>query len=443
MSDRINNHSNIFMFLLGLGSATKVYVGGILALSELFAFIAAPFLFLKHYKEYKRSGALTILWLSLAMIVGCLISCIYNRVFWLWIVKVSMQFYGIFAMIVVFHNVLQTRMRGIGCFFFGALISTIIAIFALNPQLLSDEHSTELIGQVDIETQMEGVLFWYPKISQILRLPMQGWYYNIPIIYSILSPIASAVTAALVSVSGRSSAAMSLLTCALVIYCRKSRARMKSIGKHFILFVIAGIATAICIKNIYVYTASAGLLGDEAQRKYYNQTHGNNSFLRVLIGGRTEFFIAIRAMIDNPIIGIGHRAEDTKGYVRQFLAEYGDQEDYEAYLRRLMLYPGEAELIPQHSTLTQFWGNAGICGLAFCLYYIVYTLFRKHLSAIPQWFGYFALAIPSSIFSLFFNPYSERVSFPLLITCLLLARAVGEGRLQLPYDMEMEARKYD
>jgi hypothetical protein len=101
--------------------------------------------------------------------------------------------------------------------------------------------------------------------------------------------------------------------------------------------------------------------------------------------------------------------------------------------------------LPQHSVLTQFWGHAGIVGLLFCLYFLflVYQFFRKYLGCIPQWLAYFSIAIPPAIFTLFFNPYSDRLGFPLLLTCLLLARAVGRGRMFLPYDMEVEARKYE
>ena len=437
--------SNIIMFFIGLGAATKVYLGGIIALSELAVFVAAPILLFSNYQEYKRSEITIVLWLSLVMILGCFIACLVNGVHWIFFITSGMTFYSIFAMVTVFYFVLRKSFSGIGWFFTGLLISTVISIFVLNPQILMDERSVELIGQADVTEQMEGVLFWYPKIGQLLRLPTSGWYFKVPMIYSAIAPIIAAATAIFVSVSGRGFAAMGVLSFALIVYCRKSRRRMGSLGRHFVIFVIMGLCVAVGIKNLYSYTASTGLLGEEARNKYFAQTHGDSSFLRILIGGRTEFFIAIRAMIDNPIVGIGPAAEDKKGYVKEFLRKYGDQEDYDSYIRYRMAFPDKVEMIPQHSIFTQFWGNSGISGLVFCIYYLylLYIYFRRYAASIPQLFGYFSLAIPPSIFSLFFNPYSERVTWPLLITCLLLARAVGKGKLQLPYEMEMEARKYE
>lgn len=443
MTDK--KHSGMMMFFIGLGGATKVYLGGVIALTELVVFAVAPMLLFKYYQEYKRNGMLVALWLSLAMIPGCFIACLVNNVPWIFFIKSSMQFYSIFAMIVVFYFVLRKSLYGIGWFYVGFFISTIVSIFILNPQVLMNESSVAWIGQMDVEEQMEGVLFWYPKITQILRLPVQGWYFSMPIVYSVVAPIIAGMIAIFISVSGRGAAAMGLLSSLLILYCRRSRRRIGSLGRNFIFFVLVGICAAIGIKSLYSYAASTGLLGEKAQYKYYMQTHGDSSFLGILIGGRTEFFIAIRAMIDNPIVGIGPAAEDKKGYVREFLIKYGDQEDFDAYIRHLKLWPDKIEVIPQHSTLTQFWGNAGILGLVFCSYflYLLYMFFRRYAAVIPQWFGYFAIAIPPSIFSLFFNPYTERATLPLLITCLLLSKAVGQGKLRLPYEMEMEAIKYE
>lgn len=434
----------LFMFLLGLGSATKIYLGGAIAFSELAVFSIAPILLFKHWDEYKRDGFLPILILPLMMILGCFISCQCNNVPMLAFIKASMIFYSIFAAVAVFYILLRRKFSGVGLFFLGVYISQIISVFWFNPHVLTDGRSTELLGQVDFEEQLEGVLFWYPKITRLLYLPIQLAYLSLPTAYSCLSPVVAAIVSISISVSGRGAAAMALMAAALMFYCRKSRLRMLSIGRHFFLFVFIGLAVVLGIKSLYSYTAQTGLLGEESRRKYEVQTRGDNSFMRILIGGRTEFFIAIRAMIDNPIVGIGPYARDTKGYTQEFLRKYGTVEDFENYNRQQTYLTG-VELVPQHSVVTQFWGTAGIAGLVFCLYYLylVYLFFRRCACCIPQWFGYFAIAIPPSLFTLFFNPYSDRMVFPLLLTCLLLSRAVSNGRLRLPVEMEMEARKYE
>ena len=435
------SQNHFLLFLVGLGTATKLYLGGIIAISELFAFALAPYFFIRNYRLLKKDGFLPLLWMSLLMIVGCYISCQYNHVHIFWFIKSAMQFYSIFAMVVVFYVVLKKGLSGLGWFFIGLFVSTIISIFVLNPQVRADATSTELIGQIDIETQMEGVLFWYPKIAQFLKLPIEGWYFSTPYLYSSFAPLLIAIISALLSTSGRGAAALAILSSLLICFCGRSRKRMRFLGKHFFIFMLSGLLAVVMIKNLYAFTAKRGLLGYEAQAKYFVQTKGDNSLLRLLIGGRTEFFIAIRAMIDHPIVGVGPRAEDTKGYTQEFLVKYGTHEDYERYIRIRAIEWDRVERIPQHSIFTQFWGNAGIFGLAFCLYflYLVYLYFRKYAHCIPQLFGYFALSIPPALFSFFFNPYSERVTFPLLMTCLLISRAVGKRTWVLPLDMEIAA----
>lgn len=440
-------HSSLWLFLIGLGSATKIYLGGAISFTEIVVFGLAPFFAIRHYGEYKRMGFLPVLIIPLLMIVGCFISCQYNNVSILAFIKCAMMYYSIFAFIVVFYWVIKNNLKGIGWFYLGVYLSQIISIFAFDPRIATDGISTELMVQLDLETQMTGVLFWYPKIIRLLYLPIQGMYFSIPIIYSIASPVIAALVAIFTSVSGRGAAALCLVSFALIAYCRKSRKRMKSIGRYFVVFVLFMGAVAMGIKSLYSYSARAGLLGVEAMNKYHAQTWGDNSFLRILIGGRTEFFIAIRAMLDHPIIGVGPYAIDKKGYSQDFILKYGTQFDIEEYQRKLRLLArkGIPELLPQHSVITQFWGCSGIMGLIFCLYYLylVYLYFRKYVGSVPQWFGWMMIAIPSSLFTLFFNPYGDRAGFPFLITCILISRCVGRGLLLLPYDMEMEARKYD
>ena len=443
----MKNSTAIFLFLYGLGAHTKVYLGGAISLSELVSFPLAPVLFFNFYKEIKRNGFLPILILSCMMIVGCFCSCQYNDVPILPFIKSSMTFYSIFANTLLFYILLRRDFKGLGWFFFGEFLSLIITIWAFDPRVLVNEYSTELVGQEDIETKMEGVLFWFPKINRILVFPLRAFYMRLHPAIAVASPLASAVFTILASISGRSSAATLFLSTLLISIARRSRRRMRAIGKHFVLFSVILIIGVFCLKEAYSYAASKGMLGEDARSKYYAQTHGDSSLMRILMSGRVEFFIAIRAMLDNPILGGGPYAKDTKGYTREFLMKYGDRTDYEAYINRIYANGiGEAELLPQHSIITQFWGSSGIIGLIFCLYllYLIFVFFKRYAGCIPHWYGYFSLTIPISLFSLFFNPYGARVEgYPLLITCLLFAKAVGQRKMLLPAQLEMEALKYE
>ena len=76
------------------------------------------------------------------------------------------------------------------------------------------------------------------------------------------------------------------------------------------------------------------------------------------------------------------------------------------------------------------------------IFYLVYIFFRRYACAIPQWYGYFACTLPWLMWSMLFSPYGHGINGPMLFTALIMARAVGERRLQLPVEFEIEARKH-
>ena len=165
------------------------------------------------------------------------------------------------------------------------------------------------------------------------------------------------------------------------------------------------------------------------------------------MSGRKEFFIAISAIVDHPLIGFGPRAEDRNGYAERFLRKYGGREALAvyAYYQRQYAAMGLRPQIPTHSHIMSAWLWCGLPGMLFWAWvlYSMYRHIRYHMSSIPQWYGYFALTIPGTLWSIFFNPISSRSAVPLLMVCILFASAIGQGRMILPYEMEMEARKHD
>jgi O-antigen ligase len=204
----------------------------------------------------------------------------------------------------------------------------------------------------------------------------------------------------------------------------------------------------VVAKMVYSIGAQKGLFGEEALRKYENQEGGSGSAVALLMAGRTDTFCGLYALCDKPVIGFGPWAQDTQGYWEKFLSKYGrygEAEDFAAKRRWLYSITGMYPLIPAHSHIVGFWVAYGIVGAVLWLYVLclVVKVFRRHLAAVPQWFGYIVLIMPGYIWALLFSPYSSRVTDVLYVVVLLFARAVSTGRLALPVDMEMEARQYD
>ena len=83
--------------------------------------------------------------------------------------------------------------------------------------------------------------------------------------------------------------------------------KIKVSSKNLVIIgLIILIAISIFIKG-YEHMAIRGLLGENARQIYEQQARGD---LGLLIGGRSEILVSIRAIMDSPIIGHGSWAKD-------------------------------------------------------------------------------------------------------------------------------------
>ena len=437
---------SVLMFLFGLGSCLNFFLIGALSFTELACFMIAPLLLLKNARIIQREKVMPAVYLPFLLILGNVIVYLHGGESTLQLVKNSALYYSIFAQVVVLYFLLRNSINSLSWYFVGLLISTYITMFVFNTHIVSAEgEQIVTYNELSIEEQMDGILFWVLKINGILTLPVKSFYFQMPLAYSSVIGFVCMMISLLISSSGRSAGAGMAVGSILVLLCGKSRQKMARIGRHFVWFALIGIVSLVVLKNIYVYTAANGYLGYEAQQKYLHQVR-NTSLLGVLMGGRSEFFIAARAILDHPILGFVDGKEDKMGYRRDFLLKYGDNEDMIRHYNYTMwrLSHGEVEEIPIHSALMQFWGNSGIVGLFFwCWFlYLIFCYYKKYSMAIPQWWGPMAFSIPLSIFTVFFNPY-HRGQFPLIIACILICRATSLGFVRLPPKMELEARRYE
>lgn len=438
----------LWLFLLGLGSGLRIHFIGLISFGELAVFAIAPFLYFTHRREFKRVGFNTFFLLVALLIAGTIVSSIYNHTWMFACFKQCAVWYSIFAFSVVLFILLKDDFRGLGWVALGAFIASIVVIWAFNPSLYVNESiGTASIDDQTAEEVVAGVRFWNTRITALLRLPvLSANFLNLPTAYPLIALPLAGMLSFFLSISGRSDGLISLFAAFLIALVGKSRKRMMFLGRHMVMFFVMLIVVVVISKSAYKYAAIRGILGEHARNKYYAQTSGGDSVLRLLMGGRAEFFVGMRAVLDHPIMGFGCQATDDKDYWADFIYKYGELEDYQLYLRlseRARSY-GIMPLIPVHSYLVGFWGNAGIIGLVFCGYilYLVYVFFKRYAQVVPQWYGYFACMIPSLMWGVFFSPYGHGIGMPLLFTCLLMVKAVGDGKMALPMEMEKEARKY-
>lgn len=439
--------SSILLFLLGLGSATKIFFFGTIAISELVIFFIAPIIFMCKYYRMRREGFMSFVYMLGLMVGGMFLSAKVNHSPFTYTFKQFAIFYGFFAYYIVFYSLLRNNLKGIGWFYLGSAISGIITIWAFNPTADVSSSGFEYIAQADTEQLMAGPLFWIGKIRGWGQLPIIMAYLKTPLLYSALTPFMFVVFALVTSISGRAQSICVLLGAAMIIIGRKSRKSMRGIGRHFFLLLLLGFIMIMGYKIVYSYAASNGYLGEAARGKYAAQTERGSGLISILMSGRKEFFIALSAIVDHPIVGFGPRAPDTNGYAEKFIQKHGTYDEIVFYRYYLQHYniAGVVPSIPTHSHIMAAWIWCGIAGFIFFVWLLwqMYKHIRFYSAAIPQWYGYYALTIPSMLWSVFFNPFGSRWWLPLLVVCMFFSRAVALGRIVLPYELEAEARKYD
>ena len=293
---RGKNKSSFLLFLLGLGSATKIFFMGTIAFSELAIFFIAPVLLVQYWYKMKREGFLPFLYMMAFMIGGMFISAYWNRTPFTFALKLFAVFYGMFAFYIVFYVLLHDNFNGIGWFFLGSFISGIITIWAFNPTADVSTTGFAYMGNADAEDVIHGQLFWIGKVRGLGQLPIFASYLKTPLAYSIVTPILFVAFAMFNTVTGRAQSMCVLISGAMMFMGRKSRRSMQTIGRHFWWFMIVGIIVLFTYKTVYSYAASNGHLGEAARSKYEHQTERGKGAMSMLVSGRSGFFIALSAI---------------------------------------------------------------------------------------------------------------------------------------------------
>lgn len=444
-----NRKFSLFPFLIGLGAQTQIRIVGSMGVSEFVMFMIAPIVFLMDMPLLRKHGFMPAIWLSLLTCAGCLFGGFWNHTDKIELVKGFASPYAIFAIIVCLHRVLWKNLSGMKWLVLGLACSWVLSTFVLQPTYEADMYAEGQTGLEAVEGIMSSPLFLIGRLSAILKAPIQGWYLQTPIIYSVVVP-AFLTVLALVSAkgSGRSAALCAFVSVLLILVARKSRSSMAAIGRRVMFYGVLLLVMLYGFKTIYKFTAANGMLGEEARSKYERTTRGKTSALAILMSGRPEFFVGMWAGVKNPIIGYGPRAIDKRGLYRQFLDMFGDDEAVRGYEKAVAtnLRYGRTQMhIPMHSHLTMFWNWYGIFGLFFWLYVfrVFYLVLTKCVATIPQWYGYFAMTIPGAMWNIFFSPFAGRVGTTAIIVISLFALAVKRGRLRMPQDVYLESLKAD
>lgn len=438
-------NTKAWFFLLGLGSATRIAVGGCISFSEIAVFVLAPFWFFQDVKTIKQDGFMTVIGLLVLMTIGMLIPSLMDHCPYIFIVKAIAVNYALMSFIVVYHRLLRNDASQLKWYFIGAFISAIITVFVLNPRVAVGASGSVTLDTLNLDQTMSGALFWVEKVTTFLQLPIKAFYLQTPLFAALIVPVIVMIVTAKTSGSGRSASLVVLLGSFLIALGRKRRSTMRLMGKYFILVAIAGLLLVIAFKQGYYYLAEHGYLSEGAVSKFEKQTKSGKGLMSLIVNGRLEPFVGLTAAIDNPILGYGCLPFDRNDYYLKALQKYGSDEDVQKYVYLRNREPGRMILIQTHSHIIGNWVTSGIFGLAFWVYvlWMMYVFIRKYASVIPQFYGYFAVSVPVFAWHIFFSPMGNlRQETAMFVALLLFVRAVGKKKLFLPVKMEMEAMRY-
>jgi len=405
------------LFLVGLFSATQIRIGGKLGISELAMVLLAPFLFLRNVSLLRRDKVLYFFILTVLWVIGAVVSDIVNQTY------LNFAMRGIAVPITVFANtlciylLLRKDHENLKWLLLGMAISGVVSVF-----IFQRGSSGDIAAEYGFEAGMEGVisykLFWINQSIAWLALPIKGWFKRTPKIYIV---IVLAFLCSFALLTGARSLFLALLcSFVLLIPAGKTRTTLLYFKKHSFAVIMSLMVAGIVANFAYKQAVTSGYLEEGEEKKFERQTEFGSNIIKLLMAGRSEFFVALSAAIDDPIVGKGSVAIDDKGYVVDFLYKYGNQTDYINMIKRRAA-EGVA-IIPSHSHIVCYWMWHGIFALVFWASVFVLairTLFSR-LHICPSYYGYLAMSLPIFFWDYFFSPFDHRVIESTLLAVLLL-----------------------
>ena len=411
-----------YLFLIGLFSMTQVRLGAKLGISEFFCCLVGPFLFFADLPKFRRDGVMVFFNLLILWIVGACISDFVNHTaFWQLMRGIAVPVVVFCNSVCIYHH-LRRDPHNLKWLIFGIALSSVLSIFVFQGGSAGDMAAEgDFSGAIDAVVGYK--LFWFGVVDTWLSLPIEGWYFNTPMVYQYIAM--SIIAIAAVATGGRSAFAVKMVCLFFIVIGARSIQSIRRIHRMFPVIFLGVLCLAVAVKGAYSYAAKHGYLNAEETEKYYDQSSKGTGFLSLLMSGRSEFFVGLIAALDKPLLGHGSCALDERGYRDEFLSKYGTTAEINKALedRQFRAQMGiRVGVIPAHSHVITYWMWHGIPGLLFWLYVLklVIDTMWKRLAIIPEWFGYFAVVVPAWLWDYFFSPFGQRVTESMMFCAMLV-----------------------
>ncbi len=426
----MNRHSSAAaLFLLGLFSQTQIRIVAFMDISEAICYVLGPLFFFLDLPKLRKHGFGNFLLVWALCAVGCCVSSYVNHTPMPNFLRGLGSPVSVFCLACTFHHFLMSDFGSFKWYFLGSAISGVLSIYFFQRGTSRFLGGEELTGSEATEATINYSLFWLTQIGTWLMLPIQMRYLKTSKWY-VVSVALFYMIYGIFSAGSRSTFGIMFIVLFLVLVGNPHRSSIGYVRKHFMTFCVLGIFLLPTVMSAYKYLATKGMLGEDAEKKYYDQAGHKGGVMSLLVHGRGGFFIGLDAALDNPIMGFGPWAQDKGGYVLKHADKYAD-EDWWRYLAERRS-AGRLWLIPSHSYVINFWVWYGILGLICMLYVgrLYLTTLKNNLDVIPELYGYFVFIIPTEIWAWFFSPFGRRTGTTLLFVLCLFARAVAQGKFQ-------------
>ncbi len=149
---------------------------------------------------------------------------------------------------------------------------------------------------------------------------------------------------------------------------RKGPGNSKLRARTAIALAVSILVGVVGVMWAYGRAAKAGILGEDAQRKYEQESSGKYG---VLLGGRIELLATIPAIYDSPILGHGSWAKDPIYIIQMHRALL--LLGYRIAAKSITPDDMRSGYIPEHSYFFGAWVDAGILGAVFWVWILVST----------------------------------------------------------------------
>lgn len=388
----------LWTFLLGLGAATYINLGGLLgfggyiAAGELFLLLTAPFILNNLFGLLQRRALQKYLLLCIAMVLSTILSDIINRSeAWQYtrgIPRAILFILGFLTLVAVFWSNYRLSL----VFYAGTLLSQVVALFAFKNGHLAN------LGRSSFEANTWTSDYCHPFFT--LTLLASAWLSRLNRIGYVFLYTASLIT--LVNGSRSQAAAIAIGTTVALFTTARHGVQIRSSRNPLAIYAaVVMLVSAVSVFMLYRYVASAGYMSEGEIAKFEAETSGSSS-LTILMKSRGLVLSTILGVIDRPLLGHGSWPLDKGGYNARAAALMGKDV--------VQTYSGPSRLT-FHSLLFGDWVQWGIVyGIFWCI--MMYNCMKLLLRDAPQlgpWACPACIISAMTAWDILFSPVGNRL----------------------------------